>query len=238
MVSPDERPSKDGWVGLGLAVSAISAATSSFDGLRSLAVAAGWPLWQAPLLPLAVDSFALAAVRVWLSGRTRSQRAEGFARAASVAAVALSLAGNAVWHLVAAGLVPVRWPVVLAVGAVPPVVLFLVGHLATARMKVDERDGVRTPPSSGSSQPRASSQFAAAAGSVPSAPRPRARSRPPRSTRSEVEILAAARDAEAVYRAAHDGRPISRDALRQALRIGGPRATELVKVLRSERAAG
>jgi hypothetical protein len=48
--------------------------------------------------------------------------------------------------------------------------------------------------------------------------------------------LAAARQADADYRASHDGRPITRDALRAALRIAGTRATELRRQLIAERA--
>jgi hypothetical protein len=57
---------------LGLSVAAISAAVSSFDGLRSLALATGWSEWQAPLLPLTIDAFALASIRIWLASTTIS----------------------------------------------------------------------------------------------------------------------------------------------------------------------
>ena len=46
--------------------------------------------------------------------------------------------------------------------------------------------------------------------------------------------MAAARRADQAYRAAHDGRPITRDALRVALAIAGPRATELRRQLAAE----
>ncbi|HEY0409802.1 MAG TPA: hypothetical protein VGE42_05990, partial [Candidatus Dormibacteraeota bacterium] len=52
-------------------------------------------------------------------------------------------------------------------------------------------------------------------------------------SRTEADILAAAQDADAHYRAEH-GRPITRDALRTALRISGQRATELRRQLAAE----
>jgi hypothetical protein len=64
-------------------------------------------------------------------------------------------------------------------------------------------------------------------------PRPSVESeaRPP--SHREEDLLEAARAADAEYRAAHDGRPITRDALRAALRISGSRATELRRHLRT-----
>jgi hypothetical protein len=61
--------------------------------------------------------------------------------------------------------------------------------------------------------------------------RTRSRSRRRLRSRTEDEILAVAREADAQYRQTHDGRPITRDALREALRISGPRATELRRQL-------
>jgi hypothetical protein len=49
--------------------------------------------------------------------------------------------------------------------------------------------------------------------------------------------MTAARVADTKYRAAHDGRPITRDELRIALRIAGPKATELRRRLANESAA-
>jgi hypothetical protein len=68
--------------------------------------------------------------------------------------------------------------------------------------------------------------------------RPRRRPRPAsrsgsarrRRPRTETDLWTAARDADARHRAEH-GRPITRDALRTALRVSGPRATELRRQL-------
>jgi hypothetical protein len=70
------------------------------------------------------------------------------------------------------------------------------------------------------------------------APLPRSRARPRRRAkpRTEDELIQAARSADARYRAGHDGHPITRDALRAALRVAGPRATELRRRLAAESA--
>src|SRR5438067_844006 len=130
-------PRRDLWVSLGLSVSALSALVSSFSGLRSLALLAGWVPLMAPLLPLTIDAYAMTATRVWLADTTTAERARRFARSNAIGAILLSLVGNATAHLITAGLLGVTWVVVLCVGAVPPVVLGLVSHLAVLRRQVD-----------------------------------------------------------------------------------------------------
>jgi hypothetical protein len=234
---------RDRWVALGMAVSAISAGFSSFDGLRSLAEATGWG-GMAPLFALCLDSYALVAIRVWLAGPTTSARARTFAKWNAIGAVALSLAGNAAWHLIAAGLLAVSWQIVLTVGAVPPVVLGLVTHLAVLRAQVDParpsivpvvQPGAQgTPGPSGEVVP---SPNLVRTGDVPANMPASQEATPGRGARAEPaiseELLAAARAADATYRATY-GRTISRDALRRELQIAGTRATTLLRKLRAE----
>ena len=128
----------------GMLAVAIAAAVLSFSALAGLAelagvtstlpLPAGGQFRLAWLLPIAVDAYAVTATRVWL--RTAgTARTRGYARRNAAGAIALSVAGNAAYHaLDAAGvtsLVDVRagWAVVVAVSAVPPVMLGLVGHL-------------------------------------------------------------------------------------------------------------
>jgi hypothetical protein len=114
---------------------------SALAGLAELAgVTAGLPLPAggrfrlAWLLPIAVDAYAVTATRVWLRTAGTS-RTRGYARRNAVGAIGLSVAGNAAYHALAAAgvtsLAEVRagWAVVVAVSAVPPVLLGLVGHL-------------------------------------------------------------------------------------------------------------
>ena len=173
---------------------------------------AGWPVWLAWLLPLTVDAYGMTATRVWLAESTRSARARRFARTNAVGAIGLSLVGNAVYHLIAARLVAANWVVIVAVGAIPALVLGLVSHLAVLRTRVDVVRPVER-----------------STGLVRAGDGPR--------YRRDDQLLAAAREADAVYRASR-GRPLSRDALRRELRISGARGTTLVRLLKQERPAG
>ena len=140
MTTPTHR---DRWTYGGMLAVALAAAVLSFSALAGLAELAGVTaaaplpggarLRLAWLLPIAVDAYAVTATRVWLrtAGTTRTR---AYARRNAVGAIALSVAGNAAYHaLDAAGVTlgEVRggWAVVVAVSAVPPVMLGLVGHL-------------------------------------------------------------------------------------------------------------
>jgi hypothetical protein len=120
---------RDLWALSSMTVAATSAAVASFSGLRGLASAAGWPEHLAWLLPVRVDAYAMTSTRLWLAGRTRHRRARRFAAANALVAIAGSVVGNAVYHAVSTGLLPVSWPIVISVGAVPATVLGLIAHL-------------------------------------------------------------------------------------------------------------
>jgi hypothetical protein len=216
---------RDGWVMVGMAVAAASAATTSFTGLRGLALAAGWPDRLAWLLPLTIDAYAMTSTRVWLAPG-RSQRGRGYAQANAIGAIGVSILGNAVFHMLSTGLLTVAWPIVVSVGAVPAAVLGLTAHLHALRAVEPGEDEAES-----GTQDRTESRTKSGP-----LPRPRTRSRRRARRRTEDELLAAARGADAAYRADNDGRPITRDALRTALRIAGPRATELRRQLATESA--
>ena len=197
---------RDWWVIAGMSVAAISAATASFAGLSGLAQIAGWPAQLAWLLRVTIDAYAMTSARVWLAGNGRAQ---DFARANAVGAISTSIVGNAGYHLVAADLITISWPIVVLVGAVPAAVLGLTAHLHALTTVV-------APPAEDRPQVRTA-----------------VRTRHAR-RRTEAALLKAAREVDARHRAAHDGRPISRDGLRLALRIAGPKATELRRRLAAE----
>lgn len=238
---------RDGWVSLGIGVSAVSAGFSSFAGLRGLAEVTGWG-GMSPLFALCIDAYALTAIRVWMAGSPRSQRARSFAKWNAIGAIVLSLAGNATWHLINVDLLPITWHVVMAVGAVPPIILGLVTHLAVLRQQSDvaiRQDGQvaeRTVPPVREAVPdrRPSTELDTAErrpqddAERDAAPRRQSSRTPsgrPRYGTDDV-LLAAARAADTAYRAAHGGKPITRDALRAELRIGGERATALLRRLK------
>jgi len=227
---------------VGMLVAAASAAVASFTGLRGLALMAGWPDRLAWLLPLTIDAYAMTSARVWLAQASPARR---FARANAIGAIAASIAGNAAYHLNRAGLLAVSWPIVVLVGAVPAAVLGLTAHLHALRSAPAEPAA-----SASASEPvaveRSEPIDAASAGALAAGPA-RAEARPGESApgsesgpRPEPpapeDLMAAARRADADYRATHDGRPITRDGLRAALHIAGTRATELRRQLIAERA--
>ncbi|MDG4824908.1 DUF2637 domain-containing protein [Asanoa sp. WMMD1127] len=224
---------------VGMAVAAASAATASFTGLRGLALLAGWPERLAWLLPITIDAYAMTAARVWLSGPHGERGARRFARANAIGAIMASIVGNAVYHLVAAGLVLISWPVVVLVGAVPAAVLGLTAHLHALRTIA------RGAPTHGGTDPGTRDQAAAPArfpiedrtqDRTESRPTDRPRPRPRRrvAPRTDDALMEAARRADTEHRAAHNGRPITRDALRKKLRVAGPKATEIRRQLASE----
>lgn len=230
------KPSGDPLVVIGIVVTAATAAVASFTGLRGLAEDAGWPRGLAWLLLVTLDTYAMTSARVWLASTTRARRARRFARANTVGAIALSIAGNATYHAAAVGLVAVTFPVVVLVGAVPAAVLGLTAHLHALRTLIDEQDGTESGPQDESETPAIADESGLKDGPE-SRPKNRSRNGTRRRPkyRTEDELMTAAREADSKYRAANNGRPITRDALRVALSIAGPRATELRRQLVAER---
>lgn len=114
-----------------VALVGVASIVASFATLMALASFVGWAGRTTWLLPACVDALAVGAGRVWLSSAFDAE-ARRYARTASLAALGVSVAGNAVGHLVALD-DAAWWKVALAilVGAVPPVALAAVGHLLT-----------------------------------------------------------------------------------------------------------
>jgi len=219
-----ESPERDWWVVVGMTTAAASAAVASFSGLRGLAQTAGWPPRLAWLLPITIDAYAMTSARVWLAATTRSDSARRFARANALGAITASTAGNAAYHAIGAGLLAVTWPIVVLVGAVPATVLGLTAHLHALR-------GHTTPPRTAEAGPESRPEDRTEADTGPPTRCRTGASRPRRPRhRTEADLLAAARHADTRHRAEH-GKPITRDALRTALRVSGSRATELRRLL-------
>lgn len=124
---------RDGWVFTGLAAVALAAIVASFSTLAHLAEAVGWDGFTSWLLPGCIDALALASGRVWLSTHV-APSARRYARAVTLAAIAVSVLGNAVGHLLTAGYLTPNGAagvvLVILVGSVPPAALGAVGHLA------------------------------------------------------------------------------------------------------------
>lgn len=123
------RRARDGWTWLGIAVVAAAAAVMSFSALRDLAERADVAPALAWLLPVAIDAAVVVSTRVWLIGNAGS-RVTRYARFLALSALALSVAGNAAEHAMAAYRLAAPWWVLVAVSAVPPVALGATVHLA------------------------------------------------------------------------------------------------------------
>ncbi|MBS2533274.1 DUF2637 domain-containing protein [Catenulispora sp. NF23] len=118
-----------GLVLAGIGIVILAAGILSFSALRRLGVSAGWSPGLAALLPVSIDVYALISTVSWLvlaEGKADRQRSGINASAA----VALSILGNGIEHLNAFHVLTVGWPVVIAVSAIPPVVMALSVHLA------------------------------------------------------------------------------------------------------------
>jgi hypothetical protein len=230
---------RDLWAVSGMAIAATSAAVASFSGLRGLASVAGWPEHLSWLLPVTVDAYAMTSTRLWLAGRTKRRGARRFAAANAFGAIASSVAGNAVYHAVSTGLIAVSWPIVVSVGAVPAAVLGLITHLHALHSgpeptDVPELEPGLAPESRNEDGPSPNDEDRTELWSQRPDPGSELRAHsPPRKRpryRTEADLMNAARTADRRHREKY-GRPITRDALRVALKISGPRATELRRSL-------
>jgi len=128
----------------GLIAVGMSAAVLSFTALAGLAGLAGvnghaGPVRLAWLFPVCVDAYAVTGTLVWLrvglSAGTRD-----WARANALAAIALSMAGNAAYHVDPS---QARSWVVGAVTAVPPLMLGAAVHTAVLVMRDRSRSAAR-----------------------------------------------------------------------------------------------
>lgn len=137
---------RDWLVWAGMSAVAIAAAVSSYAGLYGLATLTGWDKHLAVLYPVAIDAYALTATRVWLARSTRNTHARAFARWNAIGAIALSVVGNSIYHYMCPNGLDaphraVPWQLVVAVAAVPPIVLGLVIHMAHIRTRPEARTG-------------------------------------------------------------------------------------------------
>ncbi|PSJ28231.1 hypothetical protein B7P34_13430 [Streptosporangium nondiastaticum] len=236
---------------VGMGAVGLAAAASSYAALQDLALRTSWWPWLSWLLPVTVDAYALTAVRVWLGRSTRSRTARTWAKANAIGGIALSVAGNAVDHAAAAGVIPVSWPLIVAASAIPPVVLGLLVHMAHLRHQTpadSTPDGTTQHPAADGSPPLgtppAEAEEQPAAEGVPAPPAPvhdrsAADARPPKprrdrrtvaarrprralpSGKSDEELIAAARERMA------DGGEASATWLMKTYGIGTGRAARI-----------
>ncbi len=127
--APD-RPTRAVPTGFAYAVVAVVGATVllvSAYYLWQLALLVHMPVWLAWTLPVALDAGAAGATVCWV-GATGAARAWG--RGIALSALAGTVAGNALSHLIGFGVVKVGPLLVIVIGAVYPAVLWAMVHLA------------------------------------------------------------------------------------------------------------
>ncbi|MET8808142.1 DUF2637 domain-containing protein [Streptomyces sp. NPDC004546] len=206
-----EVPRHDWLLYSGMGAVGLAAAASSYAALQDLAMRTGWWPWLSWLLPLTTDAYAMTAVRVWLGHSTRSTRARAWAKANAIGAIVLSVAGNAVDHAIASHVIAVSWPLIVAVSAIPPVVLGLLVHMAHLRALPPAAPASGTPAAEGRRQTPPPAMAAPPLPIPPAAPA-KPKRRQPR-------------------------RPVTDGGKRQAL-SPGPTDEELIEAARERSAAG
>lgn len=110
-----------------VAIVGATAATVSAYYLWRLAVATGEPDWLAWSLPVTLDAGAAGGTILWVAGPARVRV---WARGIALSALAGTLVGNALSHLIAVGVVPVSPVLVVAIGVTSPAMAAALAHLA------------------------------------------------------------------------------------------------------------
>lgn len=215
---------------VGLGAVWLAAMVASFATLASLAGVAGWAGRSAWLLPACIDALGMAAGRVWMSPKA-PERSRVYARAVTLVAVGLSVLGNAAGHMVGTGYLRPGLVLVVLVGAVPPVSLAGVVHLAVLVWAPVPIRKARTKTALVSTEAIPPPTSAAPAEPAPAA-RPQ-KAKPSRRPVGEPDELLEqrARHAAEKHLAEHQ-RPISRDGLKAELGISSARASQVLAKLK------
>lgn len=134
-------------VRIGLPIALIAAELLSFPNLHSLAQIAGWNTLLAWLLPVALDVYMTVSAEVWQHLPETHPIGKAAGRNARFA-LALTEGGNALNHLATAQGNPSHLTLVLAVSALPPLVVARLMRLAsflpkkTSAAVTDQQDDV------------------------------------------------------------------------------------------------
>ncbi|MFF0245022.1 hypothetical protein ACWEU6_36280 [Streptosporangium sandarakinum] len=130
---------------------ALATVTASFTAQAGLGELAGWTtalhvfgveVSMAWLLPVTVDAYGIAATRIATNKARYSAEVRGHAFGHALAAVVVSVLGNAMFHLIEAKVIVLggaAWVLVVAVSVVPPIALGGLAHLlgVAARTEVE-----------------------------------------------------------------------------------------------------
>ncbi|OUC99297.1 hypothetical protein [Streptosporangium minutum] len=145
------------WTVIGcVALVALATVTASFTAQSGLGELAGWTtvfhvfgveVSMSWLLPITVDAYGIAATRIATDKGKYSAEVRGHAFGHALAAVVVSVLGNAMFHLIEAEVIELggaSWVLVVAVSVVPPIALGGLAHLlgVAARDEVAASEGV------------------------------------------------------------------------------------------------
>ena len=125
-----------GWVGLG--------GMCGFGLVQPFPGIVAWHLDTAITLPVGVEAYGAYALGAWLTPGA-PDRARAFARRSAVGALVLGMAGQVVYHLLAAHQARAPWPVVVLVSCLPVVTLGF-GAALTHLLRVVDDGGKSSPP--------------------------------------------------------------------------------------------
>ncbi|MDX8056074.1 ABC transporter permease [Lentzea sp. BCCO 10_0798] len=126
-----------GWVELGK--------LTGFGEITPLpGIADNWTINSAITLPLGMEAYAALALQVWLSGRTRSDKARSFAKWSALGALVLGAGGQVAYHLMkAAGMTVAPWQITTVVSCLPVIVLGFGAALVHLMTDTPEPEEVR-----------------------------------------------------------------------------------------------
>ena len=161
-----------GWVGLGT--------MAGFGVVHPLpGILSGFRLNTAITLPVGVETYGAYALGAWLAPGT-PQTARMFARRSALGALALGMAGQVIFHLLAAaGAARAPWPVVVLVSCMPVVTLGF-GAALTHLLRAPVADVVTLPAAVGEPAPVAVAVAPASTGHAATGSRKESRGRPAR----------------------------------------------------------
>lgn len=224
---------------LGLTVVCVAAVVASFSTLASLAEFTGWGAWASWLLPLSLDALGMTACLVWLdpSAPKKSRR---YAAWMTWVAAGMSVLGNGAGHLASTGHLAQGLLLVVLVGSVPPAALAVTVHLIVS---------VSAPGKPSSSKARDADPVPAPEQRVVAAPAKKSSPEPSSSPKSGTAPVKSGPESGPVVddvlmqKARHvakeyetkNGKPPSRDALKDELGCGTGKATAIAAALRKER---
>jgi len=216
---------------LGCLLVGVAAAWASFSTLAELAAASGWKSgdW---LLPTSIDALGAMSCWVWLTP-IYSPEARSFARRTTFTVILVSVIGNGVGHVVSSGMLPAGVLLIVLVGAVPPSSLAAVIHLLVLVTAVPVPDAAPVPAAKPKPTITETGKPKTPAKAKPSASP--VKSGPESGPIVDDVLLQRARHADRDHQAKNGGRPISRDTLKDELKIGTGKATDLLAALKKER---